>query len=91
MQTNNTLILANNNFISTKEEIIKSAKIITKDKKYLIFIYPLKFNSAQIKFDSNDIVLTKESYIGGILPVINHATNSTSFRGITRKKLLPKK
>ena len=90
MQTDDTLILADNNFASTEEEAIKSAKIMTKNREYLTPAHPLKFNGAQIKLDSNGIVLTKESHIEGILPVTDHAADFTSSRGITRKKLSPK-
>ena len=90
MQTNNTLILADNNFASTKKEAIKSAKIMTKNRKYLTSAYPLKFNGTQIKLNSNSIVLTKESYIEKFLPVIDYATDFTSCKGITRKKLSSK-
>lgn len=48
IQINNIFILANNNFASNKKETNKLAKIMTKDKKYLTFAYPLKFNGAQI-------------------------------------------
>ena len=90
MQTNDTLILADNNFAGTEKKAIKLAKIMTKDRKYLTPAHSLKFNGAPIKLDSNGIVLTKKSYVGGILPVTDHATDSTSSRGITRKKLSPK-
>ena len=90
MQTDDTLILADNNFVSTEEEEIKSAKIMTKDREYLTPAYPLKFNGAQIKLDSNGIVLTKQSHVKGILPVIDHAADFTSSREITRKNLSPK-
>ena len=46
MQTDNTLILADNNFASTKENAIRLAKIMTKDRKRLTFAHPLKFNGA---------------------------------------------
>ena len=91
MQIDDILILADNNFASTKEEAIKSAKIITKDREYLTSAHPLKFNSAQIKLDSNGIVLTKKSYIGGILLVTDYTADSTSSKRITKKKLSPKK
>lgn len=45
MQTNDILILANNNFANTKKEVIKSIKIIIKNKKHFTFIYSLKFNN----------------------------------------------
>lgn len=91
MQTNDILILANNNCASTKEEVIKSAKIMTKYRKYLILAYSLKFNSAEIKHDLNSIVLTKKSHVREILLVIDHGTDSTSYKRITRKKLSLKK
>ena len=52
-------------------------------------LQPLKFNGTQIKLNSEEIVLTKESHIGGILLVKNYDVDSTSSRGITRIKLLP--
>ena len=90
MQTNDILILSNNNFASIKEKAIKLAKIMTKDREYLTLTYPLKFNGTQIKLDLNCIVLTKESHVKGIFPVTGHATESTSSKEITRKKLSPK-
>lgn len=60
MQTNNIIFLASNIFDNTKKIEIRLAKIITKDKKHLIFTYLLKFNSAKIKLDLNGIVLIKK-------------------------------
>ena len=37
MQTNDTLILANNNFASKKDAAIKIAKTMTKDQEHLTF------------------------------------------------------
>lgn len=51
----------------------------------------MKFNEAQIKLDSKKIVLTKESYVDGILLNTNHDADAISSREIIRKKLLPKK
>ena len=90
MQIDNTLILADNNFAYIKEDAIRSAKIMTKNRKHLTFIHSLKFNDAQIKLNLNKIVLIKESYVGGILPVIDYITDSTNFREIIRNKLSPK-
>ena len=90
MQTNDTLILADNDFASKEEAEIKAAKIMTKDREYLTFTQPLKFNRAQIKLDSEGIVLTKESHVGGIFLVTDHNADSTCSRGITKKKLSPK-
>lgn len=90
MQTNDTLILADDVFASNEEEVIKAAKIMTKDHKYLTSAQPIKFNGAQIKLNSDGIVLTKESHVGGILLVTGHDADSTSSRGVTSTKLSPK-
>ena len=90
IQTDDTLILADNNFAIIKEETIKSAKIMTKYREYLTLAHSPKFNGAQIKLDLNGIVLTKESHVGEILPVTDHTIDFTSSRGIIRKKLSSK-
>lgn len=79
MQTDNTFIFVDNNFASTKEEAIKSTKIITKDVKYSTLAHPLKFNSAQIKIDSKCRVRTEESHVEEVFSVTNHAADLTSF------------
>lgn len=89
IQSKDTLILPDKNFASKKEAKIKIAKIMTKDQEYFTSIQLLKFNRTQIKFDSKDIVLTKESHVREILLEIDHNKDSTSSREITRKKLSP--
>ncbi len=91
MHIDNTLILTDNNFASKEKEAVTNAKIMIKNREYLIPIQPIKFNGVEIKIDSNGIVLIKKSHIGGILPVIDHDTDSTSSKGIKREKLLLKK
>ena len=90
MQTNITLIFADNDFGSTEENVIRLAKIMTKDREHFISTHSLKFNGAQIKFDLNGIVLTKKSHIGDIFPITDYVADSTSSKGIIRKKLLSK-
>lgn len=46
MQIDNILILADNDLANIEENVIKSAKIITKDRRYFTSIDPLKFNNA---------------------------------------------
>lgn len=87
IQTNNILILADNNFASKEEKAVRNAKIMTKDWEYLTPTQPIKFNRAQIKLDLNGIVLTKKSHVGGILSVTDHDVDFTSSREITRKKV----
>lgn len=90
MQTNNILILANNNFTNNKENIIKEVKIIIKDYKYLSSAQPIKFNRVQIKLDSNTIIFIKKSQVNDIFLAIGYNIDLTSFRKIIRKKLLLK-
>ena len=63
IQIDDTLILANNDFASIEEDVIRSAKIITKDRKHFTSVHPLKFNGTQIKLDLNKKILTKKSYV----------------------------
>ena len=90
MQTDDTLILAVNDFASTKQDTIRSAKIMTKNREHLTSAYFLKFNGIQIKLDLNGVVWIKKSYIEGIHSVTDHIANSTYFGGLTRKKQSPK-
>ena len=60
MQTNNTLILVNENFANMEEKRVKDIIIMTKDQKYLISAKSVKFNKIQIKLDLNSIILTKK-------------------------------
>lgn len=90
MQIDNILILLDNNLANTEKDAIGSAKIMRKNREHLNFIYPLKFHNAQIKLDSNKIILIKKSHIGVIFPVIDHVRNSNCFMEIIKKKLLLK-
>lgn len=64
---------------------------MTKDCKYLTFVQSIKFNRTQIKLDLNSIILTKKSHISDIFLVTDYDSDSTSSKGITRKKLSFKK
>ncbi len=46
MQTDDTLILADNNFANKEKEAIKDVKIMTKDDEYFTSAQPIKFNRA---------------------------------------------
>lgn len=61
-------------------------KIIIKDLKHFTFSHLLKFYGVQIKLNLKGIVLTKKIYVSGILSIINHNTESTGLREITRTK-----
>lgn len=87
MQTDDILILVDNDFASTKEDTIRSTKIKSKERKHFTFLYYLKFNDAQIKFESNRIVPIKKSHVKRIFLVTDYIINYTSFKWITKKKL----
>lgn len=87
MWTNDILILADQNFTSTEKKRLKLATIMTKDIKYFICVYFLKFNGAQIKLDLYNIVLIKKSYVGENLPVTNYIAYFTYCSGVPKKKL----
>lgn len=91
MQIDNILILIDTNFTNTEKNTIKLAKIIKKNKEYPTSTYFLKFNNAQIKLNSNRIILIKKCHIREIFLIIDHITDFTSFRRIIRKKLSLKK
>lgn len=86
IQTNNILILANNNFANKEKVAIKFTKTIIKNQEYVSFLLPLKFNGAQIKLYSEGIILTKKSHIGSIFLVINYDEDSTSSKRIIKIK-----
>ena len=91
IQINDILILIDNDFARKKEVAIKIVKIMTKDLEYLTFSHLLKFDMTKIKLNLEGIVLKKESHIGSIFFITNYNIDSISSRGITRKKLSPKK
>lgn len=72
IQTDDILILVDNDFASIKKDTIRSGKIMIKNKEYLTSIYPLKFNGVQIKLDLNGIVLTKKIYVKSIFPITDY-------------------
>ena len=46
MQMDDTLILADNEFVGNEETAIQLVKIMTKEREYLTHVHPLKFNDA---------------------------------------------
>lgn len=91
MQTDNIIILADDNFNCIEKKTVKNTKIMTKNWEDLISAKSVNFNRAQIKLDLNNIYLTKNSHVGGIFLVTTHDANCTNLKRITKKKLLHKK
>ena len=62
LQSDNTLILANDTFAATKEKGLKEAKLLAKDREKLTLNSPIKFNGGYIKLaDDNRLFLVKKS------------------------------
>ena len=91
LQTDDTLMLAEDPFAVIEEVTIKMANIMTKERTYLTPKTPIKFNGTLIQLAlSGDIILSQETRVGGISLVKNHEASTTSSRGIIRAKLSPK-
>lgn len=88
LQTDNTLLLAEDDFADAKENALRHAKLMSKDREYLTINKPIKFNGALIELTPNgDLTLKQEIQIAGISLVKNLETSTTSTRGVVRVKL----
>jgi hypothetical protein len=56
LQTNNTFILANENFALIKEIELKKTKFIAKEKEKFIINNSIKFNNKIIEFQENKTI-----------------------------------
>lgn len=53
LQTDDTLLLADDAFANDEDEAIRSAKILTKERTRLISSQPIKFNGMKIDLHPN--------------------------------------
>ena len=91
LQTDDTLILADDAFATLEEEAIVAAKIMTKSRECLTTVSPIKFNGMKIELHvDGDITLRQKSYVDGISLVQSHDALSTSSKGVVRMKLSSK-
>jgi hypothetical protein len=60
MQTDDTLILADQSFVIVEKEAIHSAKIMIKSREQLISDNPLKFNGTRIERIENDTIYFRQ-------------------------------
>jgi endonuclease YncB( thermonuclease family) len=92
MQTDDTLILADQSFAVVEKEAVHSAKIMTKTREQLTFENSLKFNDTRIeRIDSNDtIYFRQETHIQDIQLIQSIDTIITSVRDKMRIKLTPR-
>lgn len=91
LQTDDTLILADDAFATDEEEAIRAANFMTKQRDCLTIDHPIKFNGLTIRLDKNgDISLKQEARIGGVSLIKPINTSTTSARGLVRENLTPK-
>ena len=91
LQTDNTLILADDAFAELEEDAIKSAKIMTKARDHLTSSKPIKFNGTKIELALNgNLTLKPNTHIGSIGLVKKLDASTTSSRGVLRTKLSSK-
>ena len=58
LQTNNTLFLTNNIFVTTKDTKLKETNFSVKEREKLTLTILIKFNRGQIKLNNNLLLLT---------------------------------
>ncbi|QGA14690.1 hypothetical protein EYB26_002346 [Talaromyces marneffei] len=89
MQTDDTLIVANDTFAAREEEEIRRAKILCKPREQLTANNPLKFNGAVVTETAQGITLTQKRTCSHIRPVQDQAADTTNSRGKVRKDATP--
>jgi hypothetical protein len=89
MQTDDTLILADNNFATQEEYEITTASILCKPREQLTPSTPLKFNGGLISEDCQRILLTQERTLKLIQLIKDHNSDMVSSRGKLRKDVSP--
>ncbi len=92
MQTNDTLILADQSFAVVEKEAVHSAKIMTKTREQLTLENSLKFNDTRIeRIDSNEaIYFRQETHIQDIQLIQSIDIITTNVRSKMRIKLISK-
>lgn len=92
LQTDNTLILANNIFVTTKEKELKETKLLAKDREKLIFNTSIKFNIGYIRLaDDNSLFLSQKRQCQCLyLVIIKKLVDLVSSHGKIRKAVILK-
>jgi hypothetical protein len=88
LQTDDTLIVADNTFTEAEEVELQKAGFIAKKREQLTKGNKLKFNGRDITLQSdNSITITQESY-NTILQVVTTTADLVSSRGTIRRDVL---
>ncbi|EED22636.1 conserved hypothetical protein [Talaromyces stipitatus ATCC 10500] len=91
MQTDDTLIVADEAFAVQEEEQIKRADILCKPREQLITSKPLQFNGAVIIEDAQGITLTQERTYKNIQLVQDHPSDTVNSHSKIHKNTSPYK
>ena len=91
LQINDTLLLTNNQFADAEDEIIKSAKIMTKNRECLTKTKLIKFNDTIIELTANGkLIMSLNMQVFNISLVKNLDASTTSSRSVIHTGLSPK-
>ena len=92
LQTDNTLILANDIFAAAKEKELKEAKLLAKNREKLTLNTLIKFNGSYIRLaDDNSLFLSQERQCQCLrLVTVKEPVDLVSSRGKIRKAVTPK-
>jgi hypothetical protein len=86
LQTDDTLIVADDTFAQTEEDELQRAGLMAKTREQLTKGHMLKFNGGNITLRSdNSITMTQESYNATLQPVTTTANTLVSSRGTIRR------
>ncbi|KAE8553803.1 hypothetical protein EYB25_002341 [Talaromyces marneffei] len=89
MQTDDTLLLADDLFAIREQHEIETAAIACKPREELTYEKPLKFNGGLISESAQGIILNQERICALIRTVQEHNADTTSSRGKIRKNVTP--
>lgn len=91
LQTDDTLILADEIFAAAEEKQLHKAKLLAKDREKLTNTTPIKFNGGYIKKCNNDILLSQEKQCKNLsLVTLKTPIDLVGSRGQIRKAVTPK-
>jgi hypothetical protein len=90
LQTDDTLLLADEPFAESEEMRLKEARFLAKEREKLTHSTPIKFNGGHIRLEKDSITLTQERQCQNLKTVTMKVTDLTSSRGEIRKAATPK-
>lgn len=91
LQTDNTLLLAEDVFADAEEAKIRQAKLMSKDQNYFTIDKSIKFNGTMIELELNgDVTLKQKTHITGISLVTKFEASIVSTKSVIHINLLSK-